>query len=72
MNRLLGVVAVLLVTAASPHTSAAETQSFWNLKPEHLRLLVASPQIMVTRTASGWDAYCRCPVVLKPHETPMR
>ncbi|MDF2972553.1 MAG: glycosyl transferase family 51, partial [Microvirga sp.] len=70
MNRLLGVVAVLLVTAASPHTSAAETQSFWNLKPEHLRLLVASPQIMVTRTASGWDAYCRCPVVLKPHEIP--
>jgi penicillin-binding protein 1A len=25
---------------------------------------------MVTRTPSGWDAYCRCPVVLKPHEIP--
>src|SRR5215203_6244314 len=25
---------------------------------------------MVKRTASGWDAYCRCPVVLKPREIP--
>jgi penicillin-binding protein 1A len=25
---------------------------------------------MVTRTASGWDSYCRCPVVLKPNEIP--
>jgi penicillin-binding protein 1A len=25
---------------------------------------------MVTRTASGVDAYCRCPVVLKPNENP--
>ena len=42
----------------------------WDLKPQHLRVLVAAPQVMVTRTASGWDAYCRCPVVLKPHEIP--
>jgi len=31
---------------------------------------VASPQVMVTRTASGWDSYCRCPVILKPNEIP--
>ena len=24
----------------------------------------------MTRTASGFDAYCRCPVVLKPNEIP--
>jgi penicillin-binding protein 1A len=25
---------------------------------------------MVTRAEAGWDAYCRCPVVLRPHEIP--
>ena len=71
MKRVVGIGAVLLGMMASPaHTGASEVQSFWDLKPEHLRLLVASPQVMVTRTASGWDAYCRCPVVLKPHEIP--
>src|SRR5215203_5133011 len=71
MKRIVEVGAVLLGMMAAPtHTGAAEIQSFWNLKREHLRLLVASPQVMVTRTASGWDAYCRCPVVLKPHEIP--
>lgn len=25
---------------------------------------------MVTRTKSGWDAYCRCPVALRPNEIP--
>ena len=63
--------ALLLATniAASP-THAAESSNVWDLTPEQLRLLVASPQIMVTRTASGVDAYCRCPVVLKPNEIP--
>jgi len=45
-------------------------QSFWDFKPQQLRVLVAATQVMVTRTASGLDAYCRCPVVLKPHEIP--
>src|SRR5829696_7420596 len=55
---------------AAPLAVAAEMQSFWDLKPQQLRVLVAAPQVMVTRTASGLDAYCRCPVVLKPHEIP--
>jgi len=71
MKRIVGVgVGLVGMLAASTHTGAAELQSFWSLKPQHLRLLVASPQIMVSRTASGWDAYCRCPVILKPHEIP--
>uniref|UniRef100_UPI003013D0C7 transglycosylase domain-containing protein n=1 Tax=Methylobacterium nigriterrae TaxID=3127512 RepID=UPI003013D0C7 len=71
MRRAVGLVLLCAAGAAGPtRTSAAETLSFWDLKPDQLRLLVASPQVMVTRTASGWDAYCRCPVVLKPHEIP--
>jgi penicillin-binding protein 1A len=71
MKRIVGVgVGLVGMLAASTHTGAAELESFWSLKPQHLRLLVASPQIMVSRTASGWDAYCRCPVILKPHEIP--
>ena len=50
--------------------SAAETTRFWDLKPDHLRLLIASPQVMVTRTEGGFDAYCRCPVGLRPDEIP--
>src|SRR5829696_8868469 len=70
MKRALGA-ALLLATLAGPTgTRAADNPSFWDLKPDQLRVLVASPQVMVTRTASGWDAYCRCPVVLKPHEIP--
>jgi penicillin-binding protein 1A len=71
MKRALGAVGLALTVAASPaHAFAAESVSFWDLKPEHLRTLVAAPQVMVTRTASGWDAYCRCPVVLAPSEIP--
>src|SRR5215216_2915916 len=71
MKRVLGVAAVFLSWVAAPsHGGAAEVTSFWDLKREHLRILVAAPQVMVTRTASGWDAYCRCPVVLKPQEIP--
>ena len=71
LKRILGVGAVLLSWMAAPsHGSAAELTSVWDLKREHLRILVAAPQVMVTRTASGWDAYCRCPVVLKPQEIP--
>jgi len=61
---------VLIGWLAAPLARAAEVQSFWDLKPEQLRVLVAAPQVMVTRTASGLDAYCRCPVVLKPNEIP--
>ena len=71
MKRVLGVAAVFLSWVAAPsHGGAAEVTSFWDLKREHLRILVAAPQVMVTRTSSGWDAYCRCPVVLKPQEIP--
>src|SRR5215218_145958 len=70
MKRALGAALFLATLAGPTRTIAAESPSFWDLKPAQLRLLVASPQVMVTRTASGWDAYCRCPVVLKPHEIP--
>jgi penicillin-binding protein 1A len=71
LKRILGVGAALLGWMAPPsHSSAAELASVWDLKREHLRILVAAPQVMVTRTASGWDAYCRCPVILKPREIP--
>ena len=71
MKRALGAVGLALMVTASPARAfAAESLSFWDLKPEHLRTLVAAPQVMVTRTASGWDAYCRCPVVLTPNEIP--
>ena len=71
LKRILGVGAVLLGWMASPsYGSAAELTSVWDLKREHLRILVAAPQVMVTRTASGWEAYCRCPVILKPREIP--
>src|SRR5215207_2914892 len=62
MKRVLGIAAVFLSWVAAPsHGGAAEVTSFWDLKREHLRILVAAPQVMVTRTSSGWDAYCRCP-----------
>jgi penicillin-binding protein 1A len=71
MKRILGAAALLLTAFSVPAPGRAEEpRSFWDLKPEDLRTLVASPQVMVTRTASGWDAYCRCPVILKPHEIP--
>ena len=70
MKRALGAALVLATVTGPAHANPAESRAFWDLKPDHLRVLVASPQVMVTRTASGWDAYCRCPVVLKPHEIP--
>ena len=71
MKRVLRTATLVMIgLLAAPLAVAAEMQSFWDLKREHPRILVASPQVMVTRTASGLDAYCRCPVVLKPHEIP--
>jgi penicillin-binding protein 1A len=71
MRHVLGVAALIMATlTAVVPVGAVESAAFWDLKPEHLRTLVTSPQVMVTRTASGWDAYCRCPVVLKPNEIP--
>src|SRR5215218_4001803 len=70
MKRALGAALILATITGPAHANPVETPSFWDLKPDQLRVLVASPQVMVTRTASGWDAYCRCPVVLKPHEIP--
>src|SRR3954451_13993735 len=65
MKRLLGAAALVSIALLPvPPAYAAESQSFWDLKPEQLRQLVAAPQIMVTRTAAGLDAYCRCPAAL--------
>ncbi len=68
MKRILAA-ALLILTTALP-SAASATTDFWDLPPDELRLLVAAPQVMVTRTPQGYDAYCRCPVVLKPGEIP--
>jgi penicillin-binding protein 1A len=75
MKRLLAAAAsavALLFTSAVSLAQAVtgDAGAFWDLPPLHLRQLVSAPQVMITRTATGWDAYCRCPVVLKPHEIP--
>src|SRR3982751_224859 len=70
MKRALGAALVLATVTGSAHANPVESRAFWDIKPDQLRVLVASPQVMVTRTASGWDAYCRCPVVLTPNEIP--
>jgi penicillin-binding protein 1A len=72
MTRALAVATAVLLTSIAqvPTAQAADQVHFWDLQPRSLRLLVASPQVMVTRTKTGWDAYCRCPVVLAPSEIP--
>jgi len=72
MNRAFAFVVVVLSTLAAhiPIARAADPTYFWDLQPKSLRLLVASPQVMVTRTQAGWDSYCRCPVILRPAEIP--
>ncbi|WP_052954834.1 transglycosylase domain-containing protein [Microvirga vignae] len=69
MTRALAFATALLLTSLST-AQAADSVHFWDLQPRSLRLLVSSPQVMVTRTRTGWDAYCRCPVVLAPSEIP--
>jgi penicillin-binding protein 1A len=52
MKRVLGAVTFVMIgLLAAPLAVAAEMQSFWDLKPQQLRVLVAAPQVMVTRTA---------------------
>ncbi|WP_210247601.1 transglycosylase domain-containing protein [Salinarimonas soli] len=70
MKRLLGTAAVLAAFALPSPVAAEEGRSIWDLSPKEIRTLVAAPQVMVTRTATGWESYCRCPVVLKPAEIP--
>src|SRR4028119_104128 len=72
MTRVLAFGTALLFAVISQVATvqAADPVYFWDLQPKSLRLLVASPQVMVTRTATGWDSYCRCPVVLSPSEIP--
>jgi penicillin-binding protein 1A len=72
MTRLLAFGTALLFAGISQAATAqaADPVYFWDLQPKSLRLLVASPQVMVTRTETGWDSYCRCPVVLSPAEIP--
>jgi penicillin-binding protein 1A len=69
IRAFLAALCAVLFTAVAP-VRAAEPTHFWDLQPRSLRLLAASAQIMVTRTRSGWDAYCRCPVILTPGEIP--
>jgi penicillin-binding protein 1A len=65
------VAAFLFIGSALTVPARADlTASFWDLQPRSLQLLAGSSQVMVTRTESGWDAYCRCPVILTPAEIP--
>ena len=68
-HALAGAVSLVLSAWASS-ARAVEPTAFWDLKPAQLRTLVVASQVMVTRTKSGWDAYCRCPVSLRPNEIP--
>src|SRR3954469_9155847 len=70
MKHVLVAALLLATNLAAFGVGAAESQSFWDLKPDQLRTLVGSPPGKGAPTASGFDAYCRCPVVLKPHEIP--
>lgn len=69
---LLGVIAAILLATLPARSAEPELGEFWTLKPAEIRQLVAAPQVMVTRKAGGWDAYCRCPVVLRANEIPDR
>ncbi len=70
MRAVIFALAMLAPGLVSAPSRADELGSFWSLKPEHLRVLLASSQVMATRTKAGWEAYCRCPVVLRPGEIP--
>jgi penicillin-binding protein 1A len=70
LKHALAAACSLVLSASASSALAGEPSAFWDLKPEQLRTLVAAPQVMVTRTKSGWDAYCRCPVALRPNEIP--
>jgi penicillin-binding protein 1A len=70
MTRAFLAAFAIVSTMAIGPARAAEPTHFWDLQPKSLRLLVASSQIMAKRTESGWDAYCRCPVILTPAEIP--
>jgi penicillin-binding protein 1A len=72
MTRGLFSFASLLLAGflALGSAKASEATQFVDLPPEDLRALLESPQVMVTRTKSGFEAYCRCPVVLRPSEIP--
>jgi penicillin-binding protein 1A len=67
----LVVLALAAVTVAAPAAAAADAAvDLWDLPAEQLRVLVAAPQVVVTRRAGALEAYCRCPVILAPHEIP--
>jgi penicillin-binding protein 1A len=73
MTRLFVILSACLFMVAgvqAPRAQMEDPKYFWDLKPRSLRLLVSSAQVMVTRTETGWDAYCRCPVALAPAEIP--
>ncbi|MBO1909326.1 hypothetical protein J4G37_31360 [Microvirga sp. 3-52] len=57
MTRALALATALLFTSLSPvpTAQAADPVHFWDLQPRSLRLLVSSPQVMVTRTKTGWE-----------------
>lgn len=64
-------IAVALALAVGLGPAAAAAEKLWDLKPDEIRTLVRSSQVVAKRTAEGGiDAYCHCPVVLEPDEVP--
>lgn len=64
-------IAVALALAVGLGPAAAAAEKLWDLKPDEIRTLVRSSQVVARRTAEGGiDAYCHCPVVLEPDEVP--
>jgi penicillin-binding protein 1A len=68
----LGVAVVVAIIAlfTSFQAIADEVEDLWRLKPDRLRVLVNSAQVMVTNRDGRMEAVCRCPVILRPNEIP--
>ena len=53
MKRVLAIATFVLIgLVTAPLAVAAEMHSFWDLKPQQLRVLVAAPQVMVSQDIS--------------------
>jgi penicillin-binding protein 1A len=69
--RAFAVAVVIGIALLAPFQATAEdAENLWDLKPDRLRVLVASAQVLVKNNGDKFEAFCRCPVILKPHEIP--
>ena len=72
MTRALALATALLFTSLPhvPTAQAADPVHFWDLQPRSLRLLVSSPQVMVTRTADRMGRLLPLPGGSRPVRDP--